>query len=578
MFDISSIDQHFPMAQFREGQRECIEFAANEFNNGKDIVIIEAPTGSGKSAIGMTLADMVPQSYYITVTKILQDQLVQDFGDKIVELKGRNAYPCTYWDRIGRRLVEKKGWTDKKLTQLRLKHSDCSNGFCRTTHNNSNRRFRCDWCFTNSEATGPGGELTHLPAGMVYSACPYYEQVYKAVNGRKVVMNFSSFLYQTQFVKKRFNDPRDLLIIDEGHNIEPQILDFVSLVVTDANLQKSGIFIPNLDTAEQYAIWFDEIKLGDILGELIEEAKNDENTIAEDELTKMLFKYNMFMRDITSEAGGRREWVADFEAVHTKTGSVMHRKVTLRPVFAHHFARGLLLRYARKTLIMSATILDVNVMCKSLGLNRDAVASYRMSNRFPKENRPIYIKGVAKMTGGKEASVEWLPKLTAAVNKICKGYAGKRGIIHTHNFAILDHLVENCDDEVRSRFVHQRTFPDKQLLLRQHSRNPDSIIVAPAMHEGLNLADDLSRFQIICKVPYANFFDDRQLARRVELDPKYYKWLTALKLCQSAGRSIRSETDYADTFILDSAIHRFLKESQGMIPAWFTEALHFASN
>jgi Rad3-related DNA helicase len=59
LFNLDAIDNCFPMASYREGQREAIEFAIKSFNSGINIVILECPTGSGKSAIGMTLAEMV---------------------------------------------------------------------------------------------------------------------------------------------------------------------------------------------------------------------------------------------------------------------------------------------------------------------------------------------------------------------------------------------------------------------------------------------------------------------------------------------------------------------------------------
>jgi len=59
----------------------------------------------------------------------------------------------------------------------------------------------------------------------------------------------------------------------------------------------------------------------------------------------------------------------------------------------------------------------------------------------------------------------------------------------------------------------------------------------------------------------------------VEIDRKYYLWLTALKLVQAYGRSIRSETDYAATYILDESIYRFLDDTKSMLPIWFTEAV-----
>jgi Rad3-related DNA helicase len=89
----------------------------------------------------------------------------------------------------------------------------------------------------------------------------------------------------------------------------------------------------------------------------------------------------------------------------------------------------------------------------------------------------------------------------------------------------------------------------------------------------LDLVGELSRLQIICKVPWPNFYEDKQLARRVELDRRYLTWLTALKTCQSYGRSVRSETDWAHTYVLDEVFVSFLDDAKTMLPNWFKEAV-----
>lgn len=567
---LDTIDAHFPKASYREGQKESIEFAVDAFNSGKKIVILECPTGSGKSAIGMTLANMVKTSYYLTITKILQDQLVGDFGDQIIELKGRNAYPCTFYDRYGDKLVARKLWTQSQLDKLK-DSPDCSNGFCRSKFHHSDDKFKCSKCFLTSgidDSQKPQGELTSLPVGMTYSACPYYEQVYQAIKSRKVVMNFSSFLFQTQMTK-RFDEPRDLLIIDECHNIEPQLLEFVSFSITDQHLSAHGIQIPKLDDAQAYQQWMLQAKIKEVLYERIKLANREGENKLEDDLSRVLKKYLMFMDNMQDPDA---EWICEYEVIGQQ--SAVHRKLILKPVFVKKFAHSLLFKYAKNILMMSATVLDVNVMCNSLGIDREHVAAFRVKNRFPKENRPIYLHTVAKMTGGKQRMDEWGPPLLKAVCEIVRKYKGQKGIIHTHNFAIMDYILRRCDADVKKRLLDQRDFNSKNDLLKYHSQaQEDSVLIAPAMHEGVDLIEDLSRFQIICKVPYANCFDDKQLARRVELDRKYYIWLTALKLVQSYGRSIRSAEDKADTYILDESIYKFMKDAGKMLPTWFTEAI-----
>jgi Rad3-related DNA helicase len=566
-FNLEAIKHHFPKEEFREGQLEAIEFALNAFNSGKKIVILECPTGSGKSAIGMTVANMVKTSYYLTITKILQDQLVDDFGDKIVELKGRNSYPCTFYDRHGQKLVDRKLWSRDELERMRIENANCTNGFCRTKWN-QHGKFKCDKCFLKTGVDGKSkGDLDTLPIGMTYSACPYYEQVYKAVKASKVVMNFSSFLFQTQMTK-RFEDPRDLMIIDECHNIEPQLLDFISFSISDQYLKDHGVLIPNLGCAREYKRWMKENKVVEILFNTIKEAKENGNARTEDELTKTLKRYQMFSENVDLADS---EWISEYELKNNKGNH--YNRVTFKPVMVKQFVNNLLFKHAPMILMMSATVLDVNVMCRSLGIDREHVAAYRVKNRFPKKNRPIYIKPVAKMTGGASKMGEWAPLLIKEVDRLVDKHSGVKGIIHTHNFAIMDQLLNKCSRGTKKRFINQRDFKDKSQMLEHHANSTDTVIVAPAMHEGINLIGDLSRFQIICKVPYPNCFDDKQLARRVEIDRSYYTWLTALKLVQSYGRSIRSPTDHAVTYILDKSIERFMSDSSSMLPDWFKEAI-----
>lgn len=574
MFNLDAIDDHFPMRvdgqpSYREGQKGAIEFALKAFNEGKHIVIIEGPTGSGKSAIGMTLADMVDNAYYLTATKILQDQLVKEFGDEVVELKGRNSYPCTFYTRFGPEMVKRGIWKQSQLDGYLEKSPGCSEGFCKTKAGKAQggTKFKCLKCFTPSGPNGngrPSGDLELLPLGMKYSACPYYEQVYKAVNSEKVTMNFSSFLFQTQMTK-RFDEPRELMVIDECHNIEPQLLDFVSLTISDAHLSQYGIYLPELNSPLEYAVWFEDTKVGEHIYKVIEQARENDQFWLEDELSRTLKKYKMFLDHVQNTDA---EWVHEYE--ETQAGS---RKVTLKPVFVHGMAHQLLFRYAKKIVMMSATVLDVDVMCRSLGIKREHVAAVRLKNRFPVENRPIYLKTVAKMTGGKQNMGAWGPELVKGVDEIVDQYAGQKGIIHTHNFAIQELLKARCAKWVKCRFLMQQDFRDKSEMLKEHAARKDSVIIAPAMHEGIDLHGDLSRFQIICKVPYPNCFDNEQLARRVEVDRKYYIWLTALKLVQSYGRSVRSDTDHADTYILDESIIKFMRDAHKMLPVWFTEAV-----
>ncbi|MGB6533607.1 MAG: helicase C-terminal domain-containing protein, partial [Candidatus Nitrosopolaris sp.] len=93
-----------------------------------------------------------------------------------------------------------------------------------------------------------------------------------------------------------------------------------------------------------------------------------------------------------------------------------------------------------------------------------------------------------------------------------------------------------------------------------------------SLYIGLDLKNDLSRFQIITKVPYPDL-GDRWINEKRKISGQWYNWQTALRLVQGYGRSIRSKEDYAVTYVLDSGFENFVKKNKNILPDWFTQAI-----
>ena len=86
---------------------------------------------------------------------------------------------------------------------------------------------------------------------------------------------------------------------------------------------------------------------------------------------------------------------------------------------------------------------------------------------------------------------------------------------------------------------------------------------------GIDLKDDLSRFQIIIKVPFPNL-QSSKVKRRLETKPEWYNWKTLIEMMQSYGRSVRNEDDWAETYVLDSCFDQVI---QKRVPQYFRDAL-----
>jgi Rad3-related DNA helicase len=544
------VDHEFPMSSYRPGQRNTIIKILEAFSGGYKHVLLEAPVGSGKSAIALALARILGPTFCITPQKILQDQYTTDFGENgkhinnkepMIDLKGRNTYPCNFYERI-----------------LKAKPDDSYDKHDYERFNKLvNQDVRCDRGECKREGESKLGFCVNEDG--VY--CPYFRRLYQAASARICLMNFHSFLFQTS-VTRRFK-PRNLLIIDECHNQEDILMKFVELRISDKHFLKQGIKFPKFDIVSDYMAYFTEIDLVTKIASLLYEARITGAVKEEEEWESILLKLSIINNV------NHNEWICE----HLETDSGTSRTISLKPIFIDEFADKYIFSKANHVLMMSATILSKSVICDALGLDNQATKMFRLKSLFPPEIRPIYYRPVGSMSYKHKATS--IVKMIEEVNKICQEHSSERGIIHTHNFEIANALVESCAPEIKARFLYQKQAEfdgDKKAMLEQHKASKNSIIVAPAMHEGLDLIDDLGRFQIICKVPYPSMVDP-QIAARMEISQDYYNWRTATKLVQSYGRIYRHATDHGKTYILDSDFKRFMEQTEHMLPKWFTEAI-----
>ena len=82
------IIENFPFEQPREGQLEIIADIEEAISKGYKYIILEAGTGTGKSAIASTLARMYESAYILTMTKQLQKQYADEFDFPLVKGRG----------------------------------------------------------------------------------------------------------------------------------------------------------------------------------------------------------------------------------------------------------------------------------------------------------------------------------------------------------------------------------------------------------------------------------------------------------------------------------------------------------
>ena len=90
---VSSYIRNFPFTTLRENQGYILNEIDSAFSSGYKYIILEAPTGTGKSPIAIATGLSLGTSYICVSTKDLQTQYSKDFSF-LREAIGKNNFVC----------------------------------------------------------------------------------------------------------------------------------------------------------------------------------------------------------------------------------------------------------------------------------------------------------------------------------------------------------------------------------------------------------------------------------------------------------------------------------------------------
>jgi Rad3-related DNA helicase len=228
----------------------------------------------------------------------------------------------------------------------------------------------------------------------------------------------------------------------------------------------------------------------------------------------------------------------------------------------------------KRTIVMSATILDIDTFCDYVGLDRNSVKYIAANSDFPVENRKIKLLNTVRMNWEtlKEDVVQ--QGIAATIDVLMDAHHDQKGIIHCTSYPQTQFIEKYLSSKNKRRLIFTDPNIPRDDILKKHFESKDpTVLISPSLHTGLDLKDDLSRFQIIVKTPYGDL-NDRWVSAKKNKNNNWYYWRACVRLVQAYGRSIRSKTDYADTYILDKSINDFLNRNRSRLPDWFKEAIY----
>lgn len=529
----------------REEQVRVLEQVAEHWET-HDCFIIDAPTGVGKQFIAQAIAEASINSYILTAGIELQNQYLS--VGNLVDIRGRRHYPCT------------------KNPGLTANSAPCS----------SDKSFQDD-CLKHTN-------------------CVYFNKLAVAEAADNTSMNFDFFLF-SRFCGNAKNADRkrkrrEVLICDEAHLLEDALVNSAKLEMSIPFVKKlykikTSIAFKANDiewNRKQLLLFRDALTNRFIIlqaeyrhfvekhnitaltlcsqpTKIIFDMQELANKI--DSLDKTLKKLQMFFMDIQSD-----QWLDVYD--HKAS------KVILTPKEIASFFSSRIRSTVQKVVFMSATIGNHSEFSQNYALPKSKTIVISADTPFSPENSLIkYVPTVRVSTSKLETQQH---QLAEEIARIIDLHPYEKGIIHTSNYKLAELIVNHEKlKKHESRIITMSSVFGKEPLIKETNSSlvklhktcrVPSILISPSMTTGISLDDDFSRFQIIAKLPFENLTDPR-ISYFASKNNDWYLSRMFRELLQACGRSVRSESDWAISYIIDANFEFAFSKQKSMLPKWF---------
>ncbi|WP_136592278.1 helicase C-terminal domain-containing protein [Salinigranum halophilum] len=529
--DASRIVDEFPAPSFRGAQEQALRDIRDAFAAGNDVVLVRAPTGSGKSLLARAIcgaAATVEESrprdatdaYYTTpqvsqLDDVASDALLDDFQ----VIRGKRNYTC---------LLD--GEEDTPVNQ-----APCAR----------QRGFDCS----------------------VKHRCPYYSARAIASNRRIAAMTLAYFM---QTAGSDVFRKRDVVVIDEAHGLAEWAEMYATIDLSPRTVPVwDDLRVPGVEEASDPLER--TVRFADALVGVCTNAKDDllakqelspDEAARRDRLQELISELKWFVDD-ARDPQSPTTWVVD------QPGGA-DSSISIKPLDPARYLKHTVWDRGNSFALLSATILNKEAFCRGVGLNPDRVALVDVPHTFPLEHRSLYDVTQGKMTY--EHRDETIPKIARLLVRLMAAHPDEKGLVHCHSYRIQERLHERLAGMGVAARVrgHGRDDRNDALEAWKASSKP-TLFLSVKMEEALDLNGDLCRWQVLCKAPYLNTSDSR-VARRLEDGQWAWYHRAALRtVIQACGRVVRAPDDYGATYLADSSLLDLFDRARGDLPPWFRE-------
>lgn len=497
--------------ELRPHQIQAVEEIADAYSRGASVVMLDAPTGSGKTLIAeMVRRYMRKRALYVCSSKTLQDQFMRDF-DYAAVLKGRSNYPTM----------------TKPFPEYTA--ADCTK---------QSKGGECYWCPNVHE-------------------CAYERAKAAALRNHLTVINTSYLLAEANYVGNMRG--RGLVVIDECDVLERELMGFVELNIGERTLRSLRVDEPKKGSHKTtIAAWMEEELQPAIKRELgkMGLGLTDVREIRRRASLESLLSFTrMRLAEIVTD-----NWIRDNDA----------GPMVMKPVRVDGYGEKVLWQHGQRWLLMSATIISPDELAESLGLGDREWEVVKVPMTFPVESRRIHVAPVADMAYT-ERETSW-PIMARAIERILERHPDERILVHSVSYKFTKYL---CTALRSPRVVSYTSAEGRAGALADFLSRPNGVLIASSFDRGVDLRGDECRVVVVPKMPYPSLADTQVSARRHQPGGKMWYTVQAVRtLIQMTGRATRSMDDWSVTYILDkSFMSNIWRQHKVLLPGWWKEAL-----
>lgn len=581
------------------------------FIDRKKYILLEAPTGSGKSVIGYLI-----HFCYVYITNVLNEseidfEISDEQNHKII--KPRNTYLLTSSKMLQEQLSNDitKFSLDEYLIMLKgVKNYECEKLTKETgMYHNYSERFCMGMSMEDKEQLE------------CFSTCKYIQIRNEASLKDCTILNYSYFLNVLKNPMNPFFGTRDLTIADEAHLIPDIVLGMYNIEMTQYTLNKflklanqieinfrnslnNEIFDLKIIFGDAFQLFYkqnptlEDVKnYFHLIKEIVKSLKAIKSTFNDNKVFQSMFEkdFKSLGEDIKfldnddyieslekrpEDTFIKTELVGHFaieKMGNNPAGSKSIYKHTVYDLSESDLCRKYFLSKVDSCIFMSATLGNIEEFAQLMGMDKSEYSGFRLSSNFNFNNSPILLT--------KSGYLDYknfnnnIDKVLYDAIYICENLHLKdKGIIHTSTFNIALKLKEKINSGNVSnprRYLFYSTSEEKEACIEmmKSESNIGYVIIGPSLYEGLDLKQEKGRFNIIVKVPYSGI--DEYTKKKMQRFPFWYLRQTLEKLIQAIGRTNREIDDWSKTYILDSGADKIVYN----MPEFMVERLkHFRLN